>query len=149
MREVGLSTNQHSVKSTLRLVGEWSFQTYTSWLDYLVAWIWISKDTDFGHGERGSFPDEGKCINLFSTMFRRALGLTHPPVIVTLHLIKARTVLEDICDKPIRIQSYCDVARLHGVREKETEDLLRKIQWINCARCRVAPTVQHRAPVIG
>jgi hypothetical protein len=27
----------------------------------------------------------------------------------------ARTVLEDICDKPIRIQSYCAVARLHGV----------------------------------
>jgi hypothetical protein len=27
----------------------------------------------------------------------------------------ARTVLEDICDKPIRIQSYCSVARLHGV----------------------------------
>jgi hypothetical protein len=23
--------------------------------------------------------------------------------------------LEDICDKPIRIQSYCAVARLHGV----------------------------------
>jgi hypothetical protein len=29
--------------------------------------------------------------------------------------IIARTVLEDICDKPIRIQSYCAVARLHGV----------------------------------
>jgi hypothetical protein len=27
----------------------------------------------------------------------------------------AHTVLEDICDKPIRIQSYCTVARLHGV----------------------------------
>jgi hypothetical protein len=27
----------------------------------------------------------------------------------------ARKVLEDICDKPIRIQSYCAVARLHGV----------------------------------
>jgi hypothetical protein len=27
----------------------------------------------------------------------------------------ARTVLEDICDKPIRIQSYCAVARLHEV----------------------------------
>jgi hypothetical protein len=27
----------------------------------------------------------------------------------------ARTVLEDICDKPIRIQSYCSVARLQGV----------------------------------
>jgi hypothetical protein len=27
----------------------------------------------------------------------------------------ACTVLEDICDKPIRIQSYCAVARLHGV----------------------------------
>jgi hypothetical protein len=27
----------------------------------------------------------------------------------------ARTGLEDICDKPIRIQSYCAVARLHGV----------------------------------
>jgi hypothetical protein len=27
----------------------------------------------------------------------------------------ARTVLEDICDKPIRIQFYCAVARLHGV----------------------------------
>jgi hypothetical protein len=27
----------------------------------------------------------------------------------------ARTVLEDICDKLIRIQSYCAVARLHGV----------------------------------
>jgi hypothetical protein len=27
----------------------------------------------------------------------------------------ARTVLEDICDKPIRSQSYCVVARLHGV----------------------------------
>jgi hypothetical protein len=40
----------------------------------------------------------------------------------------ARTVLEDICDKPIRIQSYCAVARLHEVREKETEDLLREIQ---------------------
>jgi hypothetical protein len=38
----------------------------------------------------------------------------------------ARTVLEDICDKPIRIQSYCAVARLHGVCEKETEDLLRR-----------------------
>jgi hypothetical protein len=25
------------------------------------------------------------------------------------------TVLEDVCDKPIRIQSYCAVARLHGV----------------------------------
>jgi hypothetical protein len=60
-----------------------------------------------------------------------------------------RTVLEDICDKPIRIQSYCAVARLHGVWEKETDDLLREIQWINCARCRVAPTVQHRPPVIG
>jgi hypothetical protein len=27
----------------------------------------------------------------------------------------ARTVLEDICNKPIRIQSYCAVARLHKV----------------------------------
>jgi hypothetical protein len=27
----------------------------------------------------------------------------------------AHTVLEDSCDKPIRIQSYCAVARLHGV----------------------------------
>jgi hypothetical protein len=36
----------------------------------------------------------------------------------------ARMVLEDICDKPIRIQSYRAVARLHGVWEKETEDLL-------------------------
>jgi hypothetical protein len=27
----------------------------------------------------------------------------------------ARTVLEDICDKPIRIQPFCAVARLHGV----------------------------------
>jgi hypothetical protein len=27
----------------------------------------------------------------------------------------ARTVLEDICDKPIQIQSYYAVARLHGV----------------------------------
>jgi hypothetical protein len=27
----------------------------------------------------------------------------------------ARTVLEDIFDKPIQIQSYCAVARLHGV----------------------------------
>jgi hypothetical protein len=27
----------------------------------------------------------------------------------------ARTVLEDIYDKPIRIQSYCAVARLYGV----------------------------------
>jgi hypothetical protein len=41
----------------------------------------------------------------------------------------ALTVLEDICDKPIRIQSYCAVARLHGVWQKETEDLLREIQW--------------------
>jgi hypothetical protein len=39
----------------------------------------------------------------------------------------ARTVLEDICYKPIRIQSYCAVARLHGVSEKDTEDLLREI----------------------
>jgi hypothetical protein len=61
----------------------------------------------------------------------------------------ARTVLEDICDKPIRIQSYCAVARLHGVWEKGTEDLLREIQWINWGRCRVAPTVQHCPPVIG
>jgi uncharacterized membrane protein len=30
-------------------------------------------------------------------------------------MIIASTVLEDICDKPIRIQSYCAVARLHGV----------------------------------
>jgi hypothetical protein len=29
--------------------------------------------------------------------------------------IKARTLLEDICDKPIVIQSYCALARLHGV----------------------------------
>jgi hypothetical protein len=64
-------------------------------------------------------------------------------------LIIARTLLEDICDKPIRIQSYCAVARLHGIWEKETEDLLREIEWINCARCHVAPTVQHRPPVIG
>jgi hypothetical protein len=27
----------------------------------------------------------------------------------------ARTLLEDFCDKPIVIQSYCAVARLHGV----------------------------------
>jgi hypothetical protein len=27
----------------------------------------------------------------------------------------ARTLLEDICDKPIVIQSYCAVARLHGI----------------------------------
>jgi hypothetical protein len=27
----------------------------------------------------------------------------------------ARTVLEDIRDKKIRIQSYCAVARVHGV----------------------------------
>jgi hypothetical protein len=27
----------------------------------------------------------------------------------------ARMVLEDICDKPIQIHSYCAVARLHGV----------------------------------
>jgi hypothetical protein len=40
----------------------------------------------------------------------------------------ARTVLEDSCDKPIRIQSYCAVATLHGVWEKQTEDLLREIQ---------------------
>jgi hypothetical protein len=32
-----------------------------------------------------------------------------------LSFIIARTVLEDICDKPIRIQSYCAVIRLHGV----------------------------------
>jgi hypothetical protein len=31
----------------------------------------------------------------------------------------ARTVLEDICDKPIRIQSYCAVARLHRVWERD------------------------------
>jgi hypothetical protein len=30
----------------------------------------------------------------------------------------ARTVLEDICDKPIRIQSYCAVARLHECERK-------------------------------
>jgi hypothetical protein len=30
-------------------------------------------------------------------------------------MITARTVIEDICDKPIRIRSYCHVARLHGV----------------------------------
>jgi hypothetical protein len=30
-------------------------------------------------------------------------------------IIIARTVLEDICNKPVRIQSYCAVARLHGV----------------------------------
>jgi hypothetical protein len=65
------------------------------------------------------------------------------------HATIARTVLEDICDKSIRIQYYCAVARLHGVWEKETEDLLREIEWINCPRCRVAPTVQHRPPVIG
>jgi hypothetical protein len=65
------------------------------------------------------------------------------------HHTIARTVLEDICDKPIRIQSYCAVARLHGVREKETEDSLREIQWINCARRRVVPSVQQCSPVIG
>jgi hypothetical protein len=63
--------------------------------------------------------------------------------------IIARTLLEDFCDKPIVIQSYCAVSRLHGVWAKETEDLMRDKQWINCARCRVAPTVQHRPPVIG
>jgi hypothetical protein len=68
---------------------------------------------------------------------------------VNLNVTIASTVLEDIYDKPIRIQSYCAVARLHGVWEKETEDLLRDIQWINFARCRVAPTVQLRSPVIG
>jgi hypothetical protein len=31
------------------------------------------------------------------------------------HWPKAHTLLEDICDKPIVIQSYCAVARLHGV----------------------------------
>jgi hypothetical protein len=31
------------------------------------------------------------------------------------NFIIARTVLEEICDKPIRIQLYCAVARLHGV----------------------------------
>jgi hypothetical protein len=30
-------------------------------------------------------------------------------------VVVARTVLEDICDKPIRIQSYCAAARLQGV----------------------------------
>jgi hypothetical protein len=45
-----------------------------------------------------------------------------PKSSVNLHIKKmliitpiARTVLEDICDKPIQIQSYCAVARLHGV----------------------------------
>jgi hypothetical protein len=71
---------------------------------------------------------------------------------IVINFTIARTVLEDICDKPIRIQPYCAVARLHGVWKKETEDLLREIQWIKCgisARCRVAPTVQHCSPVIG
>jgi hypothetical protein len=75
--------------------------------------------------------------------------LLYPLVVLAPVSTIAHTVLEDICDKPIRIQSYCAVARLDGVWEKETEDLLREIQWINCARGRVAPTVQHRPPVIG
>jgi hypothetical protein len=40
----------------------------------------------------------------------------------------ARMVLEDFCDKPIVIQSYCAVVRLHGLRVKETDDLLREIE---------------------
>jgi hypothetical protein len=66
--------------------------------------------------------------------------------------VTACTLLEDICDKPIVIQSYCAVARLHGLRGKETDDLLREIEWINSYiyfNFRVAPTVQHRPPVIG
>jgi hypothetical protein len=49
-----------------------------------------------------------------------------------IHSTIARTLLEDICDKPIVIQSYCAVVRLHGLRGTETDDLLREIEWINC-----------------
>jgi hypothetical protein len=45
--------------------------------------------------------------NIFSTLCLRDEKLINDCI--------ARTVLEDICDKPIRIQSYCAVARLHGV----------------------------------
>jgi hypothetical protein len=41
----------------------------------------------------------------------------------------ARTVLEDICDKQIRIQSYCAVARLHSVRERDGRFVARDIVY--------------------
>jgi hypothetical protein len=46
-----------------------------------------------------------------------ALFLPHPfPFVILDHSATiTSTVLEDICDKPIRIQSYCAIARLHGV----------------------------------
>jgi hypothetical protein len=52
------------------------------------------------------------CEHGYETLGHKMLGIS--PVREKLVTI-ARTVLEDICDRPIRIQSYCAVARLHGV----------------------------------
>jgi hypothetical protein len=72
----------------------------------------------------------------FSVLHQRTLVSQHEGTRATrLHIARrsvtctiARTLLEDICDKPIVIQSYCAVVRLHGLRATETDDLLREIE---------------------
>jgi hypothetical protein len=63
-------------------------------------------DRDQGDAnDRISFPRLHGCFTYKISPSREALNCS----------AIARTVLEDICDKPIRIQSYCAVARLQAV----------------------------------
>jgi hypothetical protein len=52
---------------------------------------------------------------MFTTRIRVQIKYDGNPWAKCLCFTIAHTVLEDICDKPIRIKSYFAVARLHGV----------------------------------